>query len=125
LDLLQDNLGYIFEWSIICNDDSIDLDDFNKYFPENARVKFYAGHGNIGFGRGHNLALLVNQSEYFLIINPDIELEEDALKKAICCMRSNSNIGMLSPQVCDANGNLQYLCKNYPSLFYFSPGVFF
>ncbi|HTJ94783.1 MAG TPA: glycosyltransferase family 2 protein, partial [Pararobbsia sp.] len=37
------------------------------------------GHGNIGYGRGHNLAIAELDSDYHLVLNPDIEMQPDAL----------------------------------------------
>ncbi|MBC8932214.1 glycosyltransferase family 2 protein, partial [Escherichia coli] len=42
-----------------------------------------SGHGNVGYGRGHNLAIEAARSRYHLILNPDIDLEPDALAQAL------------------------------------------
>src|SRR5690242_2019889 len=42
-----------------------------------------SGHGNVGYGRGHNLAIEAAQSSYHLILNPDIDLDADALVVAL------------------------------------------
>lgn len=41
-----------------------------------------AGHGNVGYGRGHNLAIERSASQYHLVLNPDIDLARDALSEA-------------------------------------------
>ena len=76
-----------------------------------------AGHGNIGYGRAHNLALQVIDSDYHLILNPDVTLEEDALFLALALMTQNEEIKALSPNATDRYGNKQHLCKSYPSVF--------
>ena len=73
------------------------------------------GHGNIGFGRGHNLAL-ERMGEFHLILNPDIQMQPDALAAAIGFMRTNPNSGLLTPKAHWPNGTRQYLCKRYPAL---------
>ena len=76
-----------------------------------------AGHGNIGYGRAHNLILQEIDSDFHLILNPDVTLEEDALFLALNRMTKNGQIKVLSPNATDSHGNKQYLCKNYPSVF--------
>ena len=75
------------------------------------------GHGNIGYGRAHNLSLQLIDSDFHLILNPDVTLEEDALFLALALMTENEQIKALSPNATDRYGNKQYLCKSYPSLF--------
>lgn len=80
------------------------------------RWRLLAGHGNVGFGRGHNLALST-LGRYHLILNPDVEIAPDALARAIDFMESNPGCDLLSPYAKDARGNRQYLCKRYPTVF--------
>ncbi len=73
---------------------------------------------NIGFGRGHNLALRdladVNVP-YHLILNPDIEFDQHALDDLACVMDSNPNVGLAMPRVLYPDGTIQYLCKLLPA----------
>jgi len=73
------------------------------------------GHGNIGFGRGHNL-ILENIGDYHLILNPDVELATDALKAALDFMDNHPECGLLTPFVSWPDGAQQFLCKRYPAL---------
>lgn len=79
-------------------------------------VKLLHGQGNIGFGRAHNLAMQ-HMGEFHLILNPDIQLNPDALINAVTFMRANTNCGLLSPYAIWPNGRKQYLCKRYPAAF--------
>src|SRR5262245_49627007 len=45
-------------------------------------VEVVAGHGNVGYGRANNIALERAGSDVHLIMNPDVELEPDALAEA-------------------------------------------
>ena len=75
-----------------------------------------AGHGNIGYGRAHNLILQMIDSDFHLILNPDVTFEEDTLFLALTRMIENQEIKALSPNATDCDGNKQYLCKRYPSV---------
>jgi GT2 family glycosyltransferase len=74
------------------------------------------GHGNVGYGRGHNLAIERSVSKYHLILNPDIDIEPDALLKAFEFMEAHPEAGLLTPAIVDDAGRLQYLCRQYPTL---------
>ena len=75
---------------------------------------------NAGFGAGHNLALKdipADSSEYHLILNPDVVLEEDAISNALLYMAGCPDMGCLTPYASWPDGSRQYLCKRYPSVF--------
>lgn len=72
--------------------------------------------GNIGYGAAHNLVILNEPSDYHLVINPDVEVLEDAFTKAIVYMQNNKGVGLLSPYSQDPEGYKQYLCKRYPTV---------
>lgn len=72
--------------------------------------------GNIGYGAAHNLVILNEQSDYHLVINPDVEVIEDAFTKAIRYMQSHDDVGLLSPYSQNPEGYKQYLCKRYPAV---------
>ena len=74
------------------------------------------GHGNVGYGRGHNLAIGSSRSEYHLVLNPDVVLEPDALLEALRFLRRYPEVALLAPEVRGEDGQLQYLCRRYPSV---------
>lgn len=74
------------------------------------------GHGNIGFGRAHNLALQTI-GQHHLVLNPDIQMEPDALQLAINFLNKNPICGLISPHAVWPDGRRQYLCKQFPAVF--------
>tara|TARA_S200000501_G_C20756768_1_gene714244 strand:- start:245 stop:1072 length:828 start_codon:yes stop_codon:yes gene_type:complete len=80
-------------------------------------LKHIGGHGNIGYGRAHNLALKRINSDFHLILNPDVTLGKDALRHALTEISAKSEIKMLTPYATDLLGVKQHLCKRYPSVF--------
>ncbi len=91
--------------------------DFAVSSHEHIVVDIITGHGNVGFGTGHNIAAESCDSQYYLILNPDVILAYDAITNAVTFMEQNNNIGLLTPYACNANGEKQFLCKRYPALF--------
>jgi len=75
------------------------------------------GQGNVGYGRGHNLAIERTSTRYHLILNPDIELESDALIQAIAFMDAHPEVGLLSPLILEEDSSQQFLCRRYPTVF--------
>ncbi len=86
---------------------------------------------NLGFGRGHNLALkhLAGvDAPYHLILNPDIEFEADTLGRLAGMMDAAPEVGLVMPKIVYPDGSIQYLCKLLPApmdlvLRRFAPGI--
>ncbi len=81
------------------------------------KLEVIEGQGNVGYGRGHNLAIQRTAHPCHLILNPDVMLEQTALVNALDFLKKHSSVGLLAPQVRDQQGKLQYLCRRYPTLF--------
>lgn len=75
-----------------------------------------SGQGNVGYGCGHNLAIEQTSSRYHLVLNPDVDIEPNALIEAVAFLEAHPNAGLLAPAIVDDTGQLQYLCRQYPAL---------
>ena len=73
---------------------------------------------NVGFGAGHNIIINQVDSKYHAVINPDIVLTQNAVKKMADYMDGNPEIGLLSPRICFPDGRDQILGKRNPHLKY-------
>jgi GT2 family glycosyltransferase len=74
------------------------------------------GHGNVGYGRGHNLSIGRSTATYHLVLNPDVVLDPLSLKTAVEFLEAHPDVSLLTPQVRGTDGDRQYLCRRYPSL---------
>lgn len=72
---------------------------------------------NLGYGRGHNVAIRRTGKDYHLVLNPDVILAEDALSQALDFMETHPDVGLLAPAVTGEKGEPHYLCKRYPAVF--------
>lgn len=79
--------------------------------------RLITGHGNVGYGQGHNLAIFKTQSEFHLILNPDVILDSSAIIHSLRFLEQHPEVGMLSPFAEDEFGTPQFLCKRYPAVF--------
>ncbi len=79
-------------------------------------TQLVAGHGNIGYGAAHNLALVRSNADYHLVLNPDVTLDAECLAHALDYLQSHPQTGLLSPVAYAPDGAPLYLAKRYPSL---------
>lgn len=79
-------------------------------------AEILSGHGNLGYGRGHNLAIHRDASAFHLVLNPDVDLAPDALVQAFAFLDAHPECGLLAPAVWGDDGTLQYLCKRRPAV---------
>lgn len=70
---------------------------------------------NRGFGAAHNTALAAADSDWHLILNPDLELAPDALSQAIAYGQAHPEAVLLMPRVAGIDGQQAFLGKRYPS----------
>ena len=83
---------------------------------ENGARYIHTGR-NLGFGGGHNLALRSNydDSEYHLVLNPDVHFAAEIPDALYRLMNDNQDIGLVMPQIRYPDGTIQHLCKQLPS----------
>lgn len=87
-----------------------------ELFPVGVDVRILVGHGNVGFGAGHNLALRYADSLFHLILNPDVVLGPDSLVQAAAWMESNPSCALLVPGVDGVSSGGSRLCRRYPGI---------
>jgi GT2 family glycosyltransferase len=75
-----------------------------------------SGHGNVGYGRANNLALARADSDAHLVLNPDVEIDADAVRAGLAALREHAAIGAVAPAVYRADGEREYLCKRHPTV---------
>ena len=75
-------------------DDSIDL--LKSEFPS---VELILLEKNYGFAEGYNQALKQVESDYYVLLNSDVEVTENWISPIITLMESNSNIAACQPKI--------------------------
>ncbi len=79
-------------------------------------TELLSGHGNVGYGRGHNIALPRSQADIHLILNPDVLVAANALTEGLAFLASHPEVGLVAPSAQNEHGEPHYLCKTYPSV---------
>jgi GT2 family glycosyltransferase len=80
-------------------------------------MNYLHGHANIGYGAAHNLVMHGGNTNYHLVLNPDVELAADALPTAFRFLDEHADIGVLAAASSREDGTREYVCKRYPSVF--------
>ena len=78
-----------------------------------------SGHGNVGYGAGHNLAIRAATTPAYLVLNPDVELDANALRAGLATL-SLTGVVLVGAVGRDGAGKPGYLSKRMPSV-----GTFF
>lgn len=105
-----------FKLYVLDNGSSDGTPEFiEKNYPD---VTVIRSGKNVGFGAGHNIIINQVESKYHAVINPDIVLTQNAVKKMADYMDENPDVGLLSPRICFPDGRDQILGKRNPHLKY-------
>jgi len=114
--LLEHTREIPFRLYIVDNRSKDGTADFiRRHFPE---VTVLENAKNAGYGGGHNTVLPLLESDYHVILNPDVEIREDVIGKIAAYLERNADIGMVSPRICGRDGRDQILGKRDPTLRY-------
>lgn len=98
--------------------DNSPTDELRSYSNSSPKIEYIWGHGNIGYGSGHNVAIrkvVAQGARYHVVLNPDISFDTAVIKTLADYMDEFENIGQIMPKVVYPDGKLQYLCKLLPT----------
>ena len=82
-----------------------------------SRIEYIFIGKNLGYGKANNLVInnVLSETEYHLVMNPDVYFEADTLDKIYAFMQENKDIGLTMPRVYHYDGTEQRLCKLLPT----------
>ncbi|MBP5224254.1 MAG: glycosyltransferase family 2 protein [Lachnospiraceae bacterium] len=84
-----------------------DREGFRAFLRQYPDVTYIAAPENLGYGAANNLVLPLLDSDFHAVLNPDIELREDAFSSILDFMRQKEDCGMVIPRLTDEEGRLQ------------------
>lgn len=79
-------------------------------------VKIHHPQGNLGLGKGSNLAVKHAQGEYVLICNPDIEFDQGSLDSLVAFAEDLGDFGVIGPQLINSDSTVQHSCRRFPKI---------
>ena len=79
-------------------------DKFNTLIDDFKNIKLITPDLNLGYGRANNLGVNQSKTPYFLIVNPDILLNEKLINTLYSTfLNYNDDIGVVGPALYDSN----------------------
>ncbi len=96
----------------------IDNSPTNKLIKlfKHPEIEFVFNNKNIGFGKAHNKVLEKINSDYHLILNPDVTFNPNVFNVLIKQFEKDKKISMISPKVISLNGETQFTCRKNPTI---------
>ena len=73
-------------------------------------------HKNIGFGAGHNYVIKKLNSDFHLILNPDIEFNPSIISSLINKLQKQENVSFITPKIIYPNSDTQFVCRRHPTI---------
>ena len=86
------------------------------------QVKIIKLHRNVGFGLGHNQVLNKINSDFHVILNPDITFSTNVLNDLATYLQENPDVAIVTPNILNVDGSRQDLPKLNPKLKYLISG---
>ena len=79
-------------------------------------VDLIACDENVGFPRGNNIALARSRGRTLLLLNPDTVVVGDALPTLLAYLDAHPDVGVVGPQLLNADGSVQSSRRRFPTL---------
>lgn len=88
-----------------------------EYLGDQKEVEYIHTGKNLGFGNGHNFILDQINSDFHLVLNPDISFEAEVISVLINQLHKEKNTAFITPKIIYPNGDLQIVCRKHPTFF--------
>jgi GT2 family glycosyltransferase len=78
------------------------------------RVRLIANSGNRGYAAASNQALRAGDAPFALLLNPDTEVQPNALRALLAVFEEDPRIAAAAPQLLLPGGSVQRSCRSFP-----------
>ncbi|MFA4934062.1 MAG: glycosyltransferase family 2 protein [Candidatus Omnitrophota bacterium] len=83
-------------------------------FPEVILIK---NKKNVGFPAANNQAFTIARGKYFLMLNPDTLIKNNALQQSLHVLKNEDSIGCIGVKTLKGNGEILFSCaRSFPSI---------
>lgn len=95
--------------------DNFGDDDLRLFCESDGHGYLYPG-SNLGFGRGHNIAVdkFKKDSDFVLILNPDVFITYEAIDSVVSYMIQHPGVVLASPRLLNLDGTPQGIVREFP-----------
>jgi GT2 family glycosyltransferase len=95
-------------WVVDNNSQDNSITIIKQYYP---KVNVIENRTNIGFAKANNMALSKSKTDYWLLLNPDTVVRDNAIEKVVKFMDRNPEVGIVGCRVLNEDGTLQFACR--------------
>jgi N-acetylglucosaminyl-diphospho-decaprenol L-rhamnosyltransferase len=71
---------------------------------------------NLGFAHACNQGANVASGDFLLFLNPDVELDSDAIATLLVVMKDHLDAGLVSGRLRNTDGTFQATCRRFPTI---------
>lgn len=112
--LVNQNIPVEYQIVVVDNHSSDGgVERLQQQFPQ---ITVIANPDNRGYAKAVNQALQQVQSEYILLLNPDIEVIPGAIETMLNFLDSQEDVGIVAGKLLNPDGSLQYSCRTFYTL---------
>lgn len=121
-DLLDQCLGSVYsspaglDFEVIVVDNASDDGSADMVASSYPQAKLIRNRVNLGFAAACNLAFKHSLGRYFLLLNTDTVVLDDALRAMVRFMDEHPDAGAAGCRLLNGNGTLQRSCSRFPGL---------
>lgn len=103
--------------AIIVDNNSMDnsvavVENFKKIFPYD--ITLVKNEENYGFTKGCNQGIKIAKGNLIMLLNPDTQIQNDALLRLADYLTSKKEVGAVAPQLYTRHKKIQYSCRTFP-----------
>jgi GT2 family glycosyltransferase len=112
--IYNDNNSKLNFETIVIDNNSTDssIAAIKEFFPQ---VQLIENKHNAGFPAANNQGFKIAKGNYIFMLNPDTELQDDALFKLFDFMENNSSIDIIAPMLLNSDFSFQSNVWRYPT----------
>ena len=89
------------------------VERLHQEYPD---VTVIANNSNDGYARAVNQAIRTFESDYILLLNPDIEVKSGAIDSMVSFLNETPDAGIVGGKLLNPDGTLQYSCRTFYTL---------
>ncbi len=102
-----------FPSEIIVLDSEAETETGEMIKEEFKELRYFPFIRNTGYAKLVNVGLKESSGEYILVLNADIIVEKESVKKMLEYFEKNPRVGILGPQLLNFNGSVQDSCFRF------------
>ena len=82
---------------------------------QNVDIRLITNDSNTGYAPANNKGVSLSSGEKILLLHPDVFVRENSIKTMIDYLESESDVGMIAPQIQFPGGKIQASCRRFPN----------